>query len=109
YMDASAVLTWFYIRAPLFPYTTLFRSSLLHSAFDLFLRLPFEAQRERDVFEQCQVWVQCIRLEDHATVPTPDTVRKLRVPAAPQDRKSRRLNSSHVAISYAVVCLNKKM
>src|SRR5690625_5993098 len=27
--------------------------------------------------------------------------------AGPQDRKSTRLNSSHVAISYAVFCLNK--
>src|SRR5690625_7040291 len=26
----------------------------------------------------------------------------------PSDRKSRRLNSSHVAISYAVFCLKKK-
>src|SRR5437660_2273706 len=29
-------------------------------------------------------------------------------PARPQDRKSTRLNSSHVAISYAVFCLKKK-
>src|SRR5437870_10088736 len=28
--------------------------------------------------------------------------------AAPSDRKSTRLNSSHVAISYAVFCLKKK-
>src|SRR5690625_6669615 len=28
--------------------------------------------------------------------------------AIPQDRKSTRLNSSHVAISYAVFCLKKK-
>src|SRR5437870_7039230 len=28
---------------------------------------------------------------------------------AEQDRKSTRLNSSHVAISYAVLCLKKKM
>src|SRR5690625_5353540 len=27
---------------------------------------------------------------------------------APEDRKSTRLNSSHVAISYAVFCLKKK-
>src|SRR5690625_6757192 len=27
----------------------------------------------------------------------------------PQDRKSTRLNSSHVAISYAVFCLKKKI
>src|SRR5207253_7629565 len=27
---------------------------------------------------------------------------------APEDRKSTRLNSSHVAISYAVLCLKKK-
>src|SRR5439155_18956328 len=29
-------------------------------------------------------------------------------PGAPADRKSTRLNSSHVAISYAVFCLKKK-
>src|SRR6266511_5775535 len=29
-------------------------------------------------------------------------------PAAPADRKSTRLNSSHVKISYAVFCLKKK-
>src|SRR5690625_6720323 len=30
-------------------------------------------------------------------------------PVIPLDRKSTRLNSSHVAISYAVFCLKKKM
>src|SRR5207302_7278890 len=30
------------------------------------------------------------------------------VPASPRDRKSTRLNSSHVKISYAVFCLKKK-
>src|SRR5439155_18938533 len=32
-----------------------------------------------------------------------------RVPHAAKDRKSTRLNSSHVAISYAVFCLKKKI
>src|SRR5439155_19942305 len=35
-------------------------------------------------------------------------VRQLLDPAAERDRKSTRLNSSHVAISYAVFCLKKK-
>src|SRR5262245_64205854 len=30
-------------------------------------------------------------------------------PDGPQDRKSTRLNSSHLGISYAVFCLKKKM
>src|SRR5437868_9288423 len=30
-------------------------------------------------------------------------------PRLPQDRKSTRLNSSHVSISYAVFCLKKKI
>src|SRR5215208_7833894 len=39
-----------------------------------------------------------------AAVPQPH----LRGEARPRDRKSTRLNSSHVAISYAVFCLKKK-
>src|SRR5690625_6504228 len=31
------------------------------------------------------------------------------IPTSAQDRKSTRLNSSHVAISYAVFCLKKKI
>src|SRR5690554_7050399 len=34
--------------------------------------------------------------------------RKVNKPASGQDRKSTRLNSSHVRISYAVFCLKKK-
>src|SRR5215813_10210868 len=34
--------------------------------------------------------------------------RRLRDRPAPKDRKSTRLNSSHVRISYAVFCLKKK-
>src|SRR6266508_5658888 len=34
--------------------------------------------------------------------------RRGRRPCRPADRKSTRLNSSHVAISYAVFCLKKK-
>src|SRR5690625_2247903 len=42
-----------------------------------------------------------------ATASTTDELRQFRS-VLDQDRKSTRLNSSHVAISYAVFCLNKK-
>src|SRR5690625_6715545 len=70
-------------RSTLFPYTTLFRS-VLH--------LPAAA---------------LINLLDAGRVDAPIAhERGQRAPG--QDRKSTRLNSSHVAISYAVFCLKKK-
>src|SRR5690625_1570629 len=54
-------------------------------------------------------------LQDHAnaTLQAPDITdhawrRQLAMRATDLDRKSTRLNSSHVAISYAVFCLKKK-
>src|SRR5437868_15532592 len=41
-----------------------------------------------------------------ALTPTPTPIRP--IPTRPRDRKSTRLNSSHVSISYAVFCLKKK-
>src|SRR3970282_2856986 len=38
----------------------------------------------------------------------PHGVRSLRGSSRPRDRKSTRLNSSHITISYAVFCLKKK-
>src|SRR5947199_7935421 len=69
-------------RSTLFPYTTLFRSVTSREEF----RAPFAAH-----------------LHGHAR----------RLPfagdlARDQDRKSTRLNSSHLGISYAVFCLKKK-
>src|SRR6266496_2208590 len=40
--------------------------------------------------------------------PRPPARGRSRPPPAPGDRKSTRLNSSHVEISYAVFCLKKK-
>src|SRR5258705_10886952 len=65
-------------RSTLFPYTTLFRS----------LR-PHGGARRRAV--RCPLRRQCPR-SVHAR----------------RDRKSTRLNSSHLGISYAVFCLKKK-
>src|SRR3989454_5540675 len=73
-------------RSTLFPYTTLFRSrTTLIESFETLLRLlhPFMP------FITEEIW-QAI----------PHT--------GERDRKSTRLNSSHLVISYAVFCLKKK-
>src|SRR5437870_7524325 len=66
-------------RSTLFPYTTLFRSMSVNSS--------------ASPGERLQGWPAPARLSS---------------PEAETDRKSTRLNSSHVAISYAVFCLKKK-
>src|SRR5215510_16104265 len=66
-------------RSTLFPYTTLFRSDGGRAAQDPRRRPSPGAHPSRD-----------------------------RPPRPLSDRKSTRLNSSHVAISYAVFCLKKK-
>src|SRR2546426_8418369 len=65
-------------RSTLFPYTTLFRSSLRAC------RSPDRENGPRGPLRP----------------PHPSTLKK--------DRKSTRLNSSHLVISYAVFCLKKK-
>src|SRR3989442_8530058 len=68
-------------RSTLFPYTTLFRSRL----------------HRPDITHAV--------LRDARSVADPDGQR---APLQRGDRKSTRLNSSHVRISYAVFCLKKK-
>src|SRR5699024_7295512 len=51
-----------------------------------------QAVREYAAKEDCEVFVVCAEIEEEIS----------------QDRKSTRLNSSHVSISYAVFCLKKK-
>src|SRR5690625_8025895 len=68
-------------NSTLFPYTTLFRS-------------PRSAGR---FAPECSPQQKPARRTPTALPPHPQ-----------QDRKSTRLNSSHVAISYAVFCLKKK-
>src|SRR5262245_65107492 len=72
--------------SPLFPYTTLFRSRVSLRTLGLLVPPPYMqafADRHRSIVDRLQ------RLED-------------------VDRKSTRLNSSHLGISYAVFCLKKK-
>src|SRR5256885_3864647 len=83
-------------RSTLFPYTTLFRSAvpvLLH----LLVGLGQRADRAPLAFAFPPSGV--FRTAGHrpAVLNTPEG-----------DRKSTRLNSSHLVISYAVFCLKKK-
>src|SRR2546426_7347753 len=78
-------------RSTLFPYTTLFRSPPEHSAcVDYFEDAPIRKSR---VFGKPITEVE-ESLESRFAEDT--------------DRKSTRLNSSHLVISYAVFCLKKK-
>src|SRR5256885_11662661 len=84
-------------RSTLFPYTTLFRSGKglvvdAKAIRESSLELAAQAQRERQ------------RLSGGLEVPRRLVARFGGV----GDRKSTRLNSSHLVISYAVFCLKKK-
>src|SRR3712207_7964432 len=89
-------------RSTLFPYTTLFRSwrpDGLHPSDEVDL-----LEHPRRVLSQ-QLRRPLVGLgprEDHVDAARVDA------DAAPLDRKSTRLNSSHANISYAVFCLKKK-
>src|SRR5699024_12460522 len=88
---------------PLFPYTTLFRSRghVLHqtaAAIDIQHR-PAKPPQDRQDIER----IDRIRAVKQARL-----VRAARHDRNGPDRKSTRLNSSHVSISYAVFCLKKK-
>src|SRR5437879_8489865 len=82
-------------RSTLFPYTTLFRSSV-------------------DAVDMLTVQANDLALRSHEKGIVPDAplapgARGARgAPALAADRKSTRLNSSHRCISYAVFCLKKK-
>src|SRR5256885_9663349 len=78
-------------RSTLFPYTTLFRSRR-------------ERKRAHIAFEDAVFGVRAVDCEDDRVVDVEvDFCGVLSL-----DRKSTRLNSSHLVISYAVFCLKKK-
>src|SRR5256885_7343400 len=84
-------------RSTLFPYTTLFRSGLCARVGrgrvpgDGSLGVPGPFEQEAATGDQAPA--------NAGRTPGPDQR---------QDRKSTRLNSSHLVISYAVFCLKKK-
>src|SRR5690606_41347835 len=93
-------------RPTLLPYTTLFRSGIdiLH----LIGRLGAVVDGQT-LFAGVIIRHQCPRLEgDPGVAAKMKHVLYHQVTLEPRDRKSTRLNSRHVKISYAVFCLKKK-
>src|SRR3712207_8332058 len=81
-------------RSTLFPYTTLFRSRLMHQGHGA----------KRVVDTALPVGEGVIDRENEAGGELAQGTAGVH-----QDRKSTRLNSSHANISYAVFCLKKKI
>src|SRR5690349_23467259 len=96
-------------RSTLFPYTTLFRSYLIVSdiaaAHDELVALGVKVS---EVFHAKTPGAQFQSDDKSGRVSGPDPARRSYFSFATLDRKSTRLNSSHVEISYAVFCLKKK-
>src|SRR5256885_10101340 len=86
-------------RSTLFPYTTLFRSLVCQTL--QHLAQPRAAEAE----DLAQTPLDQARLRRQAVIG--DRCPDLLVDCG-RDRKSTRLNSSHLVISYAVFCLKKK-
>src|SRR5256885_10372985 len=93
-------------RSTLFPYTTLFRSSGRdrtggRSDQGAHRHTPAQAGSERGRTPSCGGTAAASTGSAGATGASESD-------AGAQDRKSTRLNSSHLVISYAVFCLKKK-
>src|SRR5256885_8147048 len=85
-------------RSTLFPYTTLFRSVTLHN-------IP----KVRDLITMSKLLAFMDAKVTITEFPSSDYVIETpKLNHAEADRKSTRLNSSHLVISYAVFCLKKK-
>src|SRR2546426_8014701 len=81
-------------RSTLFPYTTLFRS-----AHDVLLELVARLRPASAAVPQVLTRIALEQQPEHALAVFDGRM---------GDRKSTRLNSSHLVISYAVFCLKKK-
>src|SRR5262245_64527239 len=85
-------------RSTLFPYTTLFRSEVAPRG---------RAELRRGRAAECEVRRSGAAQLELVAVDA-DERRTGHAWAEGEDRKSTRLNSSHLGISYAVFCLKKK-
>src|SRR5256885_6390367 len=96
-------------RSPLFPYTTLFRSALLPRMPEGAVRFPGGRRSYADIAAPrgpAELAERIDELERELWQTATGRARPSTRPAFRRtDRKSTRLNSSHLVISYAVFCL----
>src|SRR5690606_41367663 len=95
--------------SPLFPYTTLFRSSgstraMGAGGFDV---VAGRGDAPGQLLVLLRKWQQRAPQPVADALALQQRLDRHRVGLHAQDRKSTRLNSSHVKISYAVFCLKK--
>src|SRR5690554_7579777 len=88
-------------RSTLFPYTTLFRSKLINRPVE-----PEDEERYQTIYAKEEGAVVAPTAGIHFSK---QLLKRLELKGVGLDRKSTRLNSSHVRISYAVFCLKKKI
>src|SRR5690242_20802223 len=84
-------------RSTLFPYTTLFRSFL-----------TTEGLLQKQELKQSRRPMDDVRYSWGSPQEDEFALLCMAAPSPYEDRKSTRLNSSHMSISYAVFCLKKK-
>src|SRR5436853_4885480 len=89
-------------RSTLFPYTTLFRSGPPCQGFSRIGRGKIRSLRDHRVHVEADAGAGDAR--NLLLLKYVEFVSAME----PRDRKSTRLNSSHLGISYAVFCLKKK-
>src|SRR5690625_5836489 len=97
-------MSWPHLQPTLFPYTTLFRSLPAYDA-----EVLTATKEMSDFFEETvELGADVKQASNWIMGDLQGYMNKHLIEIQDLDRKSTRLNSSHVAISYAVFCLKKK-
>src|SRR5205807_6303982 len=95
-------------RATLFPYTTLFRSRIVEHRHTLTILVGrFIVERGNKLLVR-ESHIKGVKLSGAPLTGLKSDIGVRSTRAITIDRKSTRLNSSHLVISYAVFCLKKK-
>src|SRR5699024_11844989 len=107
-VTSSFALHRLQLRSTLFPYTTLFRSEAMSSSLAAGQRIEIRGFGSFSLSQRAPRIGRNPKSGERVEVPAKQ-VPHFKPGKGLRDRKSTRLNSSHVSISYAVFCLKKKI